>query len=269
MLRPEPWPSPSPSIADQQTRGGGGARRFARRRSRSRPDASPRPRARTPRRSPSSATWASASHTIRCSTARRSALTASSSAAISCARCASLGQQQLEPGIGAPQPPGGVDARSQPEAERVGVERARVDAARRVISARSPGRAVLASAARPSRTSRRFSPRSGTRSATVASATSSSVVARRCCAPQRLRELVRDRGAAQIGAWVAARRRDGRSRSRAAAVGARRVVVGDDDIDAGRARRGDLLDRGDPAVDGDEQIGAARGEPRDVAAEMP
>ena len=41
------------------------------------------------------------------------------------------------------------------------------------------------------------------------------------------------------------------------------MVVGHDDVDAGGARRGDLLDSRDRAVDRDEQRGAARGEPLD------
>jgi hypothetical protein len=46
-------------------------------------------------------------------------------------------------------------------------------------------------------------------------------------------------------------------------VGARAVMVGDDDVDAGGAGRRDLLDRGDGAVGGDEQAGAPLREPRD------
>ena len=47
------------------------------------------------------------------------------------------------------------------------------------------------------------------------------------------------------------------------AVGARGVVVGDDDVEPGRARGRDLLDGGDRAVDGDQQVGPAGGEPLD------
>jgi hypothetical protein len=43
-------------------------------------------------------------------------------------------------------------------------------------------------------------------------------------------------------------------------VGARRVVVRDDDVDAGGHRGGDLLDGGDRAVDRDQQVGSARRE---------
>ena len=86
-----------------------------------------------------------ASHRIRCSTARRSVLTASSSAAISCGTLRVVGQQQLEPGVGAAQPAGGVDPRRQPEAERE-VSSALGSARETRISARRPGLAVPASA---------------------------------------------------------------------------------------------------------------------------
>ena len=79
-------------------------------------------------RSPSSATSASASKRIRVSTSRRSALTRVELGGDRARALAVLGQQQLEPGVGAVQPPGGVDPRREPEADRAGVERARVDA---------------------------------------------------------------------------------------------------------------------------------------------
>jgi hypothetical protein len=47
------------------------------------------------------------------------------------------------------------------------------------------------------------------------------------------------------------------------AVGARRVVVGDHDLHAGRPRRSHLVDRGDRAVDRQQQIGPPRGQPLD------
>ena len=134
------------------------------------------------------------------------------------------------------------------------------------MSARRPGRFVVASARRPARTRRRFSPRSGTQSAIVASATRSRsrvgagrIVPRR--GQQRGGELVGDAGGAEIGAGVAA---DGRMHDRRVgqdAVGARAVVIGDDDVEARRARGGDLVDRGDRAVGGDQQPRAAGGEP--------
>ena len=76
-------------------------------------------------------------------------------------------------------------------------------------SARRPGREVPAIARSPCLTSARFSPTSGTRSATVASATrsssrSSSAGSRPAAAVERLGELVGDAGRAQLGR-VAAR----------------------------------------------------------------
>ena len=122
--------APSPCRARPPARpgspGGGGARRSARRRSRSRPGASPRWPARRRCAPRARATWASASHRIRCSTARRSALTASSSRGDLPRPLRVLGEQQLEPRVGAAQPAGGVDPRRQAKAERAGVKRAGV-----------------------------------------------------------------------------------------------------------------------------------------------
>ena len=74
------------------------------------------------------ATCASASKRIRVSTSRRSTLTRSSSAADRARPLDVGGQQQLEPGVGAVQPPGGVDPRREPEPDRARVDPARVDA---------------------------------------------------------------------------------------------------------------------------------------------
>ena len=105
---------------------------------------------------------------------------------------------------------------------------------------------------------------------------------------QRAREHVRDARAAELGARVARDRRVDERCVGQQAVGARAVVVGDDDVHPRRARRGDLVDRGDPAVHGDEQpraaggealdrrggqavavLRAAREEPADVGAQLP
>ena len=77
---------------------------------------------------------------------------------------------------------------------------------------------------------------------------------------QRGGELVGDAGRAQVGARIAGQRRvdDGRVGQRA--VGARLVVVGDDDGHPARARERDLVDGRDRAVRRDEQARAARGE---------
>ena len=132
-------------------------------------------------------------------TSRRSAFTASSSAAIARARAGVLGQQQLEPGVGAVQPPGGVDPRREPEADRVGVDARSGRRARPPSAPAGPACAVRgerrAGPRAPGAGSRR---RSGTTSATVASATRSrsssaqrGILAR--ALEQRLRQLVRRR----------------------------------------------------------------------------
>ena len=80
-----------------------------------------------------------------------------------------LREQQLERRRRALHPAGGVDARAEPEAERLLPDLAgSTDATS--MSARSPGLRVRVIAATPSRTIRRFSSRSGTTSHTVASA---------------------------------------------------------------------------------------------------
>ena len=84
-----------------------------------------------------------------------------------------LGQHQLDPGVGAVEPPGGVDPRPQPEREVALVEPLGLDAAPRPPAPAARAEAPRRAASRPARTSARFSPRSGTRSATVASATRS------------------------------------------------------------------------------------------------
>ena len=106
---------------------------------------------------PCSATCASAANRIRVSTSRRSALTASSSAAIAARARRILGQQQLEPGVGAVQAPGGVDPRREAEADRRR-RRPRPGPRGRPPSARA-ARACgcRASARSPARTSARFS----------------------------------------------------------------------------------------------------------------
>ena len=83
-------------------------------------------------------------------------------------------------------------------------------------------------------------------------------------AEQRLAELVDDAGAAELRERVV-----GRARGDDRAVGQRLagpVVVGDDDVEPARARLGDLLDRGDAAVDGQDEPAALVGEPREGLA---
>ncbi len=168
-----------------------------------------------------------------------------------------VGQQQLECRIGPPQPPGGVDPRSEAEAERAGIERARVGPAdrdqrpqagpggvrqRREPLAHEPPVLVDQRHQVGDRRERdQLDVLGGGRR------------------PERLRELVGDRRAAQPVERIAA---DSGMDDRAVgqpAVGAGRMVVGDDHIDAGGARGGDLVDGGDRTVDGHDQSGPARG----------
>ena len=124
----------------------------------------------------------------------------------------------------------------------------------------SPARAAPRARAGGSR------PWSGTTSATVASATrsrsssaaagsspaaSSSAWASLCATP------VAQRSSARVPAHA---RVHDRSVGQPA-VGARGVMVGHHDVEPRRARGGDLLDGGDRAVDGDEQVGPALGQP--------
>ena len=117
------------------------------------------------------------------------------------------------------------------------------------ISARSPSFCVRASVRSPAIASDRFSPTSGTTSAIVASATRSRW--RRSTsdsAPeQSLAELVDDAGAAQVLERIVGRAsRDDRTVRQ---LVARTMVVGDDDVEPELARPPDFLDRGDAAVD--------------------
>ena len=80
-------------------------------------------------------------------------------------------------------------------------------------------------------------------------------------AEQRLRELPDDAGAAQSGERVVAlERRDDRAGGECVA---RPVVVGDDDLEPERVCVLDLGDRGDAAVDGEDEVEAFLGETRE------
>ena len=167
-----------------------------------------------------------------------------------------LGQDELEPGVRALQAAGRVDARRQPEADRGRVEPRRVHAR----DAHERPQAGLA------RRRERAQPiphepavlagqlhhvgHGGQRHKVQ--------VLGRGRRAQRLRELQRHAGGAQVRARVAAQRRVDDGRVGQAAVRTRRVVVGHDDVHARRARRGDLVDRRDGAVGGHQQGRAAR-----------
>ena len=178
-----------------------------------------------------------------------------------------LGQQQLQPGVGAVEAPGGVQPRAEPEADRRLVEAARVDArdvhqraqpdlarARQRTQALAHEPAVLAHQRHDVGDRRQ-------RDQVEVLVGERRVLARG--GQQRLREPVGDAGGAQMRARIAVQARVDERRGRQRAVGARAVVVGDHDVHPGRARGGDLLDRGDRAVDGDQQVGAARGKALD------
>jgi hypothetical protein len=205
------------------------------------------------------AIWASASKRIRVSTSRRSVLLASSSSAL-----AVLGQQQLEAGVGAVEAAGGVQARAEAEADRAGVDRARVDLGdvHQRPQARLPGRGELAEAladeAAVLAQQRDDVGDGGERhevEVLVGHARVLAVGLQEC-----LRELVRDGGGAEVRTWVLADPGVHDRGVRQIAVGAGAVVVGDDHVHPGRAGARDLLDRGDRAVDGDQQVGAALGQ---------
>jgi hypothetical protein len=169
-------------------------------------------------------------------------------------------EQQLERGVRAPHPPGRVDARAEAEPEPARVECARVargdphqGAQARLAGARDRLQSLADDAAvladeRHDVADRREGDEVEVLLGVLRGGTS--------CGGQRLRELVRDAGRAQVGERVATERRvhDRAVRQRLA----RAVVVGDDDLYAERARVRDLLDRGDAAVDRDEQLGPRR-----------
>ena len=176
-----------------------------------------------------SATCASASNRIRVSTSRRSALTASSSAATARARCDVGGQQQLQPRVGAVQPPGGVDPRREPEADRAGVDAARVHA-RDLHQRLQPGLARRGERAQALAHERAGSRRRAARSRRPSRARRGPGRRRRAAGSmpgglqQRPREHVRDARRAQLRARVAADAPGARSARPAA--GRRRAARG-------------------------------------------
>ena len=215
----------------------------------------------------SASTSATASRRMRSSTAWRSRFSSSSSAASSFASSASSVRISSSAMSGRHEPAGGVDARREAEADRRdGVDRRRVDM-RAPHERLQPGppRATRAPGGRPSRErgSRR---RSGTTSATVASATRSSWrrTAGLVGAEERLAELVHDAGPAELRERIV---RGSRGDDRA--VGQRRarpVVVGHDHLEPEGLRLRDLVDGGDPAVDRQHEPDALVGEPAEGVA---
>ena len=176
-----------------------------------------------------------------------------------------LGEQQLEPGVRAVQPPGRVQPRPQPEADRGRVDEARVHAGdvhqrAQPRLARAAMRAQALAHEPPVLPAQGHDVRHrGERDQVQVLVGQRRVLARR--RQQRLGELVGDAGRAQVRARVAVQPRVHERRVRKRAVGARRVVVGHDHVQPERARRRDLVHRGDRAVHRHEQPRAARRQP--------
>ena len=181
----------------------------------------------------------------------------SSSDAISAARRVA-GEQQLEAGVGVAEPAGGVDSRREPEPERARVERARIRfrdghqrAQTRSRGARKGQQPFADEPAVLAHQRHQVGDRRQRHKLNVV------LDARR---PERLGELVGDRGPAQLDARIPANGGMDDLAVGQPPVRPRRVMVGDDDVDSDFARGGDLVDRGDRAVDGDEQRRVATGE---------
>ena len=182
-------------------------------------------------------------------------------------------QQQLDAGVRALQPAGGVDPRREPEADGLLVDRRRVGL--RDVDAARAARALASATARRAPRARG----AGSRRAAARSRRSSRARRRRGRRPprrlaagggeQRARELVGDARRAELAERVAADARVDDRRVRQLAVGARLVVVGDEHVDAELARPRDLLDRGDRAVGGDDQPAADARRRSTVAALSP
>ena len=179
------------------------------------------------------------------------------------------GQHQLDPGVGAIEPPGGIDPRREPEGEVALVE-ARSGAIDGSLAQRPQPRPARPSGRRrarrgPARGSR---PRSGTRSATVASATRSSSRSASLGSEQRGRELVGDAGRAELAERIAARARGwriGQSGRRSPGSWWSVTITSMPGAVGGR----DLVRAADPAVGRDQQAGAARGQALDSLAGQP
>nr|WP_230316072.1 hypothetical protein [Conexibacter sp. W3-3-2] len=167
-------------------------------------------------------------------------------------------QQQLQRGVGPGDAPGGVQPRRETEADVGRVHRRRVhprDAHQRAQARLAGGGeraepladepAVLAvqrHAVRDCRQRDEVEVRVGARRVAAGGAVHGDG------------ELVGDRGRAEVPERVAADPRVDEQRVGQHAVGPGRVVVGDDHVDPGRPGGGDLVDRGDRAVDRDQQL---------------
>ena len=171
-----------------------------------------------------------------------------------------VAEQQPEPVGGVSDPAGGVEPGTENEAEVAGADLLAGEPGRLDQRAHA-GQRLSASSLRPCFTRIRFSPWSGTTSATVASATRSS----------RWNGRLAGRPSAGTSAWtslkatpvpqspVGPETSSGRCGSTTAMAGGSsapgQVVIGDYHADAGRPRRAHRLHRGDAAVAGDDQRG--------------
>ncbi len=214
---------------------------------------------------PCSATCASAANRIRVSTSRRSALTASSSAAIALARAGSSVSSSSSPASARCRRPAALIRGARRKPMRARVDRARVDSrdlhqraqpglARAARARAAPRARARGSRRRAARRRRRWRAPPG-RGPRPRARLGRRAVPARACTRRRWRTAPGTGSPPSRGCTIGA--------SGQHAVGAWGVVVGDHDVEAGRARRGDLLDRGDRAVDGDQQVGPACGEPLD------
>ena len=168
-----------------------------------------------------------------------------------------LGQQQLQRGLGMREAARCVDPRRETEADRALVDGGRIDAARSASARAGPASACARALSGPARARHRFSSTSGTTSEIVAIATRSRCRRSASCrAESACAELVDDAGAAELRERIVRRPR-GDDRAVRQLV-ARPVVVGDDDVEPARFRLGDLLHRGDPAVDGERRARSPR-----------
>ena len=199
---------------------------------------------------------------MRPSTAWRSRFSSSSESASRRASSASSVSSSSSAASGRPSRPGGVDPRAEPEADGARVDGGRVDAGG---AHQRPQPDLL-------RARERAQPRDRERAVLVEQRhhvgdrrerdeIEMALRDLRVDPEERLAELVDDAGAAELRERVVGRPRrdDGAVRQRFAGP----VVVGDDHLEPARPRLGDLLDRGDPAVDGDDEPAALVGEPRE------
>ena len=193
-----------------------------------------------------------ASRRIRSSTPCRSRFSSSSSAASLRSLLCVLGQDQLERGVGTPEPARRVDPRSEPEADGAGVDGGRIDVRDpHELAQTGPARAGESPQARRGEAAVLVDERHDVRDRRERDEVEVLLERGVIRAEQCLRELVHDPGPAQLRERV---RRGPRRHDRAVGKRVRRpVMVGHDHLEAERNGLRDLLHRGDPAVDGEQQ----------------